>query len=236
MKFVKYCRAEHNISVASTVRVGTLDYYRMHDNKFIADPNEGQGAHLVAADEKIEISEIELQKIFDGSNIKIQGAGITLMPGSSFRFASGVPNTLIFCISKVEEPTLAMAASLGYDSFYEIVDIENFTRLLGSGLLHHCLLQSDFPGRIGITPVRTSIRYQESRDHQHRQKPDPDLLPYMALFTKPRISKKHPDVSFENNLEYRIAWSVHDETHWLSVGEAPMDVPVTDELRATCRW
>ena len=159
-----------------------------------------------------------------------------LAPGSKFHFAHGVPNCPLFCCSAVEQPTLEMAESFGYDSFYEIADIDSFAQQLGRGFLHNCMRQITSKGRTEITPIRSRVRYQETRGHNHERAPQQMSLIARSLFTKPRVSEAHPDVKFEENAEYRIAWMIRQGDDWVPVEERPMDVPVTDALRATCRW
>ena len=80
MKLIKFCRREHHISKSTTIRVETLHFYRNHDNRFIADPNEGTSSHSVSGAESISIPQDELELIFSGSNIKIEGWRMLLAP------------------------------------------------------------------------------------------------------------------------------------------------------------
>jgi hypothetical protein len=128
-----------------------------------------------------------------------------------------------------------MSAAFDYDSYYQIADVEIFVKLLGAGI-HNCL-KGTLPERITAwTPIRGLVRYQESRVHERDYVLDQIEHTKLALFTKPRVSEMNPEVAFERNSEYRVAWMMMEGTDWFSIPSTPILVPITDELRATCRW
>ena len=119
MKLIKYCDSKYHYSKSKRLQIGTLEYFRNHDNNFIADPGECIGGpySMKPQNAHANISQGFINQI--GGGIIAKGAAfdtpiIKIEPGASlninkkFKF----PNIYIFCCSHEKCASIETAKGL----------------------------------------------------------------------------------------------------------------------------
>jgi len=236
MRIIKNCCSEHNISTARAIQIGTLNYYRENDSKFIVDPQEGFGFHTFRSeDKKIIFQEKDATALSQGM---IVGGRIVINPGGKFSGALWSPNVYIFCCSYVEYPSKELADSFGYDSYYEIADPDMFMRKVQEGFTGRVRLRLANIRTVEVMHIHGPVRYQEIREHLHSSECSLSDLMIRNLFTKPKVSPIHSDINFAENQEYRFAWIfLEEETkRILEVEDAPILILNVEAIRQACSY
>jgi len=236
MKIIKNCPSDYNIANTQTIQIGTLNYYRKTDNKFIVDPFEGYGHHVFESGEReIIIPEKDATVITKGL---IVGARVVIKPGGRVHGGLWSPNVYIFCCSYVQEPSAELAASLGYDSYYEIVDPTLFMQKVQQDFMHSVRLRNKTIREVEVIHVHGTVEYQTERDYSHSEHRSPSDLMIHNLFRKPTISPVHEDVNFATNQEYRFVWIlIEPETKQiLEVEDDPIRVHNVDDIKQACKY
>ena len=236
MKIVKNCRAQHHISRTRTIQIGTLNYYRMSDNKFIVDPHEGFGVHCFQSERsKIIFPEKDATTLAEE---RLVGARLVINPGGKLTADMWAPNVYIFCCSLVERATKAFASQFGYDSFYEISDPDLFMAKVQEGFPGVARLRDKSQQTVEIVRVHGPVQYQDIREHSHSEVCSPSDLIVQSLFTKPRISSAHADVVYQKNQEYRFVWVFLEEhtRRMLEVEDDPILIRNVEAVRQACAY
>lgn len=235
MKIIKNCFSKFNIATTKTIQIGTISYYRKTDNKFIADPQEGFGSHLFHSESsKIVIQEKDTTALAQG---RIVGARIAIDPGGKFTGTLWSPNVYIFCCSMVDVGTKDLTASLGYNSFYEIVDPNLFMHRVKEGFTDAVRLRDSNPRVVNTMHIHGPVRYQGDREHSHSEPCSLSDLMVLNLFTKPTFSPAD-QVNYEENQEYRFVWVFLEENtkKILEVEDDPILVRNVQAIRQACRY
>ncbi len=241
LKIIKYCDENYSYLKTDRIQVGTLDYFRNHDNNFIADPNEGTGGPY-SIQPKSSPSGLS-QGLIDqfGGGIVCIGALpsdsiISVQPGGTvnlnkrFKF----PNVYIFCCSYEEHADKKTAEGLGYNSWYEIIDPSKFMKEIQNGFHEVAKLKFEGPIETKSILIHGLVNYSSREDQVFEN--EFDLLTNL-LFTKPKVSKKDSTVSFEDNKEYRFVWLFKNaaSNEIMEVQEPPILVRNTDALKTTLK-
>ena len=241
MKLIKYCEEKFNYSKSEKIQIGTLDYYRNHDNKFIADPGECIGGpySIKPNSSPAEISQGFIKQI--GGGITFQGAmydtpvitiesGGVLIINKKLKF----PNVYIFCCSYEESPNIKTAKGLGYNSWYEIDDPDQFMKEIQNGFPEVAKLTFKGAVTTDVKHIHGPVNYC-SRENQVFEN-EFNLIKNL-LFTKAGISEKDETVSYEKNKEYRFVWLFTNNTTnaVMDVEEDPILVRNSAALKTTLK-
>ena len=231
--FIKYCKREHNIALeCKTLQLGTLQYYRDLEQTEIADPQEGRQELVV---NKLDLTTKKGNRLKELSPIK----GSLIL--KNLRIKQLFPNTYIYCISsdpKKNYLTHATKFSNDYNSYFKIIDIDDFSLKIASLIMENLKIEnfhetiserikdfsiSDF-GKLSINIRKKFVKYNEGKidliceSELVINKSDTDPLNRM-VFTK--------DIWFKNDREYRIAFFIHHPKYGvLSVKKDPILLPV----------
>jgi hypothetical protein len=235
VKIIKNCKKEFNIATTSTLQIGTLNYYRNCDNRFIVDPEEGSGNHTIhSGGSKVVLPNNILTEL----RVGLKCENFVLNPTGRLRGSYRWPNVYIFCCSLVDEPTKELSESFGYNSFYEIVDPSLFMRKVQDGFTGRVKLHDPTCRFPEVIHIHGPVKYQCDREHSHLHSEINVLSDLMIqdLFTKPTFSPIHPDVNYEQNQEYRFVWVfLEDNTKWIAeVADDPILVTNIDAIRQAC--
>lgn len=236
MRIIKYCETKYNIATTATIQIGTLNYYRMSDNRFIADSHEGFGVHSFRSeDSEMIFPEEDITVLTQG---RVIGARVAIKHGGKFTTAMWAPNVYIFSSSLAEEGTESFASQFGYDSFYEITDPDLFMRKVQEGLSRIARLRDPKPRIADVIHIHGPVRYQDAREHSHVELCSPSDLMVQNLFTKPLVSSTQPGVKYVENQEYRFVWVFLEETtkRILEVENDPILIRNIQAVRQACKY
>ena len=212
-KIIKFCPMRYHLATTKTLQLGTLSYYKKHDNTFIKDSTEGESTTEVPHSEAIEYSTAELSTL--PVAVTFRGSGtLRMMPGSRLVVRQQFPNVYLFCAAAMDrsaEPDFDAARAFGfegYDSFYEISDPDRFAEII-RGVLARELGHT-------IIAVHGRVMYDDEKAETFHSLGA--LVGQLAqrhfwwpLFVKRRVSSDSPEVMFEINREYRFAFIPVDE-------------------------
>lgn len=229
MNLIKYCKNEHRIDIAKTIRIGTFYDYRNHEKDEIEDKHEGisDGLHI-APNETIHPNTSEqieqfnsVQKIF---NIKYTDPNI--IPNVSIKDLKFIQQTTLpncYLFSTSEPPAnVDLMKKLDYDNYYEITDTKKFCNLLNKSLGKK-LQDMGFGENCRINADWAKVEYSDSENM-----PDP------LKFRHSDLAKKKNNFSSEN--EYRLIFIIFRKMNnkIMPVENKPIDLEVTDELVNCC--
>ena len=127
----KFCKPEHNpLNGASTLRLGTLEYYRDMDPAFaIADPLEGVDTYRVNYIQDAPNSH-ETRQFLESNGMVFEGQRGIL---KDVTFVQRYPNCYIWCCRRLTaqpNSTDGVGLSPEYTSWYQIPHIGNFCNYL----------------------------------------------------------------------------------------------------------
>jgi hypothetical protein len=133
-RLVKYCRPEHSpLNGCTTIRLGTLQYYRELDPDFqgIADMSEGL--------DTIEVNNLKMETATRDARSAVGGIlpDMPYIHVSDMRLYQTFPNSYVFCcsiLSKGNQRDRGAEFDPGYTSCYEIKDVPEFARRLAQML------------------------------------------------------------------------------------------------------
>jgi hypothetical protein len=238
MSIVKNCAERYHIARTKSLQIGTVHHYASLDDKFIGDPDEGASIlEIQPTHRPVELSEAQLGRVLS-PNIQVRGGGLTLMPGSISRTSYSVPNAFIFSTSEVDSPSLPLARSMGYDSYYEIVNPAAFAESVALGIAETLIDSGQMRsfGRFRIWKCHSRVKYSQQKAQQYADFSEWDVI-IDAIFSKRETSSLDPTVRFADNCEYRFAWlPIADDDRTLFVPAAtPLLVDVSTEIRGCCR-
>ncbi|MBL1264849.1 hypothetical protein [Candidatus Methylomicrobium oryzae] len=242
-RLIKYCPRQYNVALGATsIKLGTLEYYRHMDPKFsIAD--DGEGTHKITIKEGVEIplTSAVSDRLSGGA---IGGNGVTIIPKQNAKVVATVNNVYIFCVSVTPpeaSPSLDQAARFDstYDSFWEITDRIAFRDTIGNALANTLTLDclSDHSRRIveslpianlslQVLMMDNPVEYVESREYRIENVEDVERIPHAndallrAIFRKEKRD--------EHQLEHRFIFAVrHPKLDiMLSVRPEPILIPL----------
>ena len=128
--------------------------------------------------------------------------------------------------------SLKFYTTLGYNSWYEIIDPLKFMTEIKNGFSEVAKLRHKGALSTNIKLIHGSVFYG-SRENQVFE--DEFDLIINLLFTKAQVSEKDKTVSYEENNEYRFAWlfkeTITDKI--MEVEESPILIRNTNSLKAT---
>jgi hypothetical protein len=205
MKLIKYCNSKFHPRNCKTIQVGTLDYYRNHENNFISDPSEAILENIKfknTSNQEIKFTADEFNWLFKGHAQTI--AGMSISPGSVFTIYDKikVPNSYIFSCSQVEEPCEKQMKELGYDSWYEIKYPKVFFGLLTQEILKNIKINKRNDIQINYKTMSGLINYGQMNNIEFNS--EIDLINFL-LYRKNEVSQLNKDVKYWKNTEFRYS-------------------------------
>jgi len=232
----KYCDRKYHFDNAAKLQIGTLEYYRQHENDKIADPTEGLSASYDITNENNELK-LPRNKTELLSGGAIKGTGIIMESGARMTFnqMTEIPNQYIFCVADEKDGNENTATSLGYESWYQIVDVDAFMYEVTKQLSSHAL-----PLRVLVKSDQILCAHKEVTYCKDKQK----LVDHVnfniladAVFTKPTTSFNDSNVDYSLNNEYRMVWGLVDPNagDLIPVKHEPILIDFTDELKKLCK-
>jgi len=238
MKIIKYCDHKNHFDQSPHIQIGTLEYYREHDNKFIADIDEGCGGQWVLSpkDGPRAYSREFIEAVSLGA---LQGTGVDVQEGGRVCINSSfvMPNVYVFCCSIEQEGCENTASSLGYDRWYEICDPERFSREVSQSFQNTARLRCSESVQVHSTILHGSVTYGVGRGTEHE---DEFNLLAKLLFTKSPHSPTHTEIDFSRNNEYRFVWLfwkpiMKNRKRVIEVQKEPIYVPISSGIRGCLR-
>ena len=236
---VKYCKAEHHFSKTNTFRLGTLQEYREHENKLIADPLEGVTPtdKIFNPKDTINLDARTAETLFGGA-IKFSRSGNVFQIGAggtvNVNFQYLIPNQYIWCTADQEFGNRETARSLGYDSWYKITNVNMFMRALCYAMAPHLNFKIPMIYTTQITMISGPVNYKSEK---HIDSDTGNVDPLMdAVFTKPSNSRINPNVDYMKNIEYRMLWLMDNKyTNLINeVRKEPIEFEFTAEMKSFC--
>ena len=243
MKIIKYCNSKYHIKNTRGIQIGTLNYYRKHDNEFIADPLEGT-AHQVrvkSEEGRIGISKENLELL---TNNKIQytgdpnlgpaiqgiGENITV----DFINPGKFTNLYVFSCSYEKIGNVETAKHLGYDSFYEIKDPGKFSKIVSDHLKKLANPKNNVKNGWKIKSKHKQVQYQDIRKTE--MKSNSDLL--NMVFHKTPTSSLDPTIDFRSNKEYRFVWMLvkRKDGERIEVKDEPIHITKIEDIKKICSF
>lgn len=235
-RLVKFCRPEHNLSDGCrTIRIGTLDFYRELDPKFmIADPTEGLESTVVRS--------LSMETATrDAADAIKRVVRLPYVEVHNIAFRNTFPNSYVWCCSRLPDGAFPITGSRFdsmYESSYEVTDDRHFADHLAALILKHVrrrnfseTVQSkidDLPV-FGLRDINLFWKYREVLyvDQKTSVVEEGRLHPHVAdieaafrpVFVKPN--------KFIDDREYRfLFWFEHPQLGILPVAKQPLDVPI----------
>ncbi len=211
MKLIKYCNSKFHPRNCKTIQVGTLDYYRNHENNFISDPSEAILENIKfknTSNQEIKFTVDESSWLFNGNGVIIAGSGnrigMRISPGSEFTIYDKikVPNSYIFSCSQVEEPCEKQMRDLGYDSWYEIKYPKVFFGILTQEILNNIKINIRNNIQINYKTMSGLINYGQMNNIEFNS--EIDLINFL-LYRKNEVSQLNKDVKYWKNTEFRYS-------------------------------
>lgn len=153
MLVYKYLMKEHlkQFREKGTVKIGNIEYYREVENKKINDPHEGRTTYNVfAKEDAIDISVAQANAITNDYHTK---ASLRIAPHGFFTSDLIVPNAFTFSASCRLDKKLMK--TFGYNTYYKIINIQQFMNVLGAELSKRYQLLFSVPGKVYY--VKTKI-------------------------------------------------------------------------------
>ena len=233
---IKYCDREHHFSIAEKLQIGTLKYYQNHTNVKIADPKEGlTGTYeFFNPNDEIEVSRKDTEFLSAGA---IKGTGIKVCPGGRLETQAQqqVPNLYIFCGTDERTGNKKTAKSLGYKSWYEIVDIDGFMQAAAVSMGCKIRFTNALVWQCELRPIHRKVEYHDEKTLKLDKGNSNKLLD--SVFSKSSVSALDEDIDFRLNNEYRLLWLYRDKTTGLAhdVNEEPILIDFTPEMKSFCR-
>ena len=236
---VKYCKAEHHYSKAKKFRLGTLQEYREHENKLIADHLEGVTPtyKIFNPKETINLDARTAETLFGGA-IKFSGSGNVFQIGAggtvNVNFQTLIPNQYIWCTADQEFGNRKTARSLGYDSWYRITNVNMFMIAVSRAMAPQLKFKIPIIHTSRTRMISGPVNYKSEK---HVDSDTGNVDPLMdAVFTKPRYSRMNPSVDYTKNIEYRMLWLMDNKyTNLINeVRKEPIEFEFTAEMKSFC--
>lgn len=226
---VKFCNQKYLPKNSGKIQIGTLDYYRKLDKKFIADPLEGIIEELLEPQISTELTNGDREKVF-GDSLKMEGNyHFVMAPGSKASQVKVIPNMYVFSCSFVEEGHRINPSILNYDSYYRINDADSFAKYISRILKDHVTVPSETTdifwawNKVEYVDKKTVTRLSTEKFG--------DSLSFDMLFTKTKESSLDASVKFEDNNELRFVWLFLDvNKNVLPAPSAPLQLPIEHNL------
>lgn len=237
---VKYCKPEHHFSRTKTFKLGTLQYYREHENGFIADALEGITTTYTL--EKIgtkTFMDVRSAEALSSGLLKFSGTGggIIIGPDATLRINSRtqVPNQYIWCSSNQESGNKETADTLGYDSWYNIVDVEGFMQSVCYAMISKVKFKIPMIYSYKIDIVHGTVQYTSQKNLKKFNGYSNILRD--SIFNKPETSLSYPEVDYTKNVEYRMLWMMTEPTTGLvhSVAREAIEFEFASEMKSFCK-
>lgn len=236
MKLIKYCNSKYHPKNCDTLQVGTLDYYRNHDNKFISDPSEATIENLRihnTSTDKIDFTTEEINWISNRKGIIVLGRNdricCSIFPNNNelldnnqvglyFNNKINIPNSYIFCCSQVEEPCEKQMRDLGYDSWYEIKYPKVFFGILTQEILNNANIIKPNNFELRYSTISDLINYGPMKNIKINSKID--LIKFI-LYRKSEVSDLNQDIMYWKNTEFRHSILFHNTNSIIPIPVEP---------------
>jgi hypothetical protein len=236
---VKYCKAEHHYSKAKKFRLGTLQEYREHENKFIADPLEGLTPKYTIrnSDSTINLDGTAAKTLFAGA-IQFRGSGtaVEIAPGATVKVNthSLIPNQYIWCTADQECGKEETAHSLGYDSWYKIIDVDSFMLHLYFSMSQNIKFKIPMIYKYQVTMIHRPLVYETGKNFHSKTGIIDPLMD--GIFSKPEKSQDHPSIDYTKNIEYRMLWLMYAKETGIvhAVKKEAIEFDFTSEMKSFC--
>jgi hypothetical protein len=201
--YIKYCRSEHNITKGCKyIQIGTSKYYQNVENSKIRDQQEGKIKITYTAHDDVAVT--KPSKNIIGVDI----GSINAIKGTALCIEYNLPIVYMFCCSLVENPSNNQAREFDYDDFYEIADIEGFTKIITEKILE--VLKKRFWHSAIVQYLGNMVDYRDKgRDlplSNETLLAKDNTAVATDYFVKPKVSLDDPTVNFISNSEFRIIW------------------------------
>jgi hypothetical protein len=219
--------------MSDQLQIGTVHLYIDHDQKFIRDFSEGKARYIIQVEKYQEVPGKVFEQ-FTGAQVQ---DNVVIRAGGTVEMNYRIPNNYIFCASEVEKPSIALAESLGYDSFYVINDATAFNNELAAGIQNYISEPSNEwkLNRFGIHMLDGPVSYSDDKVIKLNVF-DPVQIIRSGLFIKSTFAPHDRNITFAENKEYRFVWLIDDLggglLHPLDVN--PILIPITTEMRRIC--
>jgi hypothetical protein len=231
----KYCKPEHRFNRTDKLQIGTLEYYRDHENIKISDPQEGLTKEYIikGGTKGITIGKDRMKYLTGGLltdvDVVLKEEGKLHLKVNRF-----VPNQYIFCATDEHIGNRETAYLLGYTDWYTIFNVREFIDRAALSLIKKMRFTNPLIYNCLITGVHAKVEYGDGPIHLEHSNFSVFLD---GVFRKPKNSDLDRSVDFQKNNEYRLLWTAYDEVlktvH--SVHKEPVLVDFTPEMKALCR-
>ena len=233
---IKYCDQKHHFSNANKLQIGTLKYYQSHTDVKIADPQEGLTPNYTLRNdhEEMILSREQTEGLTFGG---VKGGGITICPGGriNINMQEQIPNQYIFCGTCEQSGLEETANSLGYNSWYQVLDVNGFMKAVAFSMARIVKPSNKLVWNYKIENFHAPVRYLRNIGLEHDNVKFDKFID--AVFCKPSLSTLDKNIDFRLNNEYRLLWRIYDETTRLihDVDPEPILIDFTSEMKSFCK-
>jgi len=199
---IKFCSRLHNPFLSeTTIQLCTLYHYKSTDKDFIRDVDEGVVSRTFHPPTPAVFTGNDIGKM---TGLSISGSGTIRFAGRAVKTTNPIPNAYVFCTSRLVQPTPEHAASLGYNSWYEIEDANQLCDTMAYEIRRQVA-----PG-LDILAFHGEVSYQEDKEVAYSALSDffrsHRVIEPRLYLLKREASRQNPLKLYAKEQEYRFVF------------------------------